>query len=95
MNLGSLDVAEKKPTLLQRVRGALDCWYVLLRDKLVRQSRGGSQVTNCLQLKKGTRFRLSGGEVELLEDDLGSRGGKRLSNQTIKQTAATRGSASY
>ncbi len=73
MNSGSSDVAEeKKPKLSRRVRDAVACWYVLLLDKLFRHGRRGPQATNCLQLKKGTRFRLSGGEVQLLEDELGS-----------------------
>ena len=86
-------MAENKSTLRQKVREAIACWYILLRDKYLRHGRGGSQVTNCLQLKKGTRFRLSGGEVQLLEDDLGDRRVKSSSSQAIIQTAATRGSA--
>lgn len=55
--------------MFERARDTVKCWWVLLRAKLVRNREIDSQVETCLQLKKGTRFRLSGGQVQLLDDD--------------------------
>ncbi len=58
-----------RPTRFQRARGAVVCWLVLFRAKLVGGHRNDPQVEQCLQLKKGTRFRLNGGQVELVEEN--------------------------
>lgn len=54
---------------LRKARDFVVCWWVLLRAKLTGKRQEQLQVSNCLQLRKGTRFRLSGGQMQLLEDD--------------------------
>jgi hypothetical protein len=43
-------------------------------------------VDNCLQLKKGVRFRLSGGEVELLEQDESMRIEEKVNKTSTDKT---------
>jgi hypothetical protein len=57
------------PSILRRARDTVVCWFVLLRAKLVWRRGPDPQVEHCLQLRKGMRFRLNGGQVELLEED--------------------------
>ncbi len=58
-----------RPTRFQSARDTVVCWLVLLRAKIVGGRRNTPQVEQCLQLKKGTRFRLNGGQVEFVEED--------------------------
>ena len=58
-----------RPSRFQRARDTVVCWLVLLRAKLVGGHQNDARVEQCLQLKKGTRFRLNGGQVELVEED--------------------------
>lgn len=73
MDSGIMGKREQEPTLLERTRDAVVCWWVLLKAKWTRQGRRSPEVSNCLQLKKGTRFRLTGGEIHVLEGETGQR----------------------
>lgn len=58
-------------SLFERARTIVVCWWALLSAGLSRRTSDDAKVERCLQLKKGTKFRLSGGEMHLVvEKDL-------------------------
>ena len=61
---------------VKRARNAVRCWWIPLRERVARNHSVDSQVETCLELKKGIRFRLNGGRVQLLDDDTRSGPGK-------------------
>ena len=58
----------RPPARLKKACDFVVCWLVLLRAKLFARRGNDSRIEQCLELKKGTRFRLNGGRVELLEE---------------------------
>jgi len=66
-------------SLFRRARAAAACWRVLLTARLLRRSSEDAHLERCLQFKKGTKFRLSGGEIHFL----GEKDGRRMNaNET-------------
>ncbi len=57
------------PRTFERIRDSVLCWWVFLREKLVCNHETDPRVELCLQLKKGTRFRLNGGRMQFIEGD--------------------------
>ena len=53
-------------SLFGRARAAAACWWVLLTARFLRRNSVDAKVERCLQLKKGTKLRLSGGEIHLV-----------------------------
>jgi hypothetical protein len=53
-------------SLCERVRAAAVCWWVVLTARFLRRSTDDGRIERCLQLDKGTKFRLSGGEMYLV-----------------------------
>lgn len=56
-------------SIFQRLRDVAVCWLILLRAKLVGGENVNPRVEHCIQLKKGTRFHLNGGQVELYREE--------------------------
>ncbi len=61
--------AEQYPSVIRRAYDALVCWWVLVRARLVRTEKSNPEVEHCLQLQKGTRFQLRGGEVHCIDSE--------------------------
>ncbi len=61
--------AERDPSVIRRPYDALVCWWVLLRARLLRTGQSDPEVEHCLQLQKGTRFQLRGGEVHFVDSE--------------------------
>jgi hypothetical protein len=60
---------EKAPSFFDAAYDTVACWWVLLRAKILHRSESDPQVQHCLQLQRGTRFQLSGGEIHFLDSD--------------------------
>lgn len=56
-----------RPSFLRRTYDALACWWVLLRARIAPHNPD-PRLEHCLQVQKGTRFRLSGGQLDFLEE---------------------------
>ena len=61
--------AERDLSVVRRAHDVLVCWWVLLRARLVRTGKSTPEVEHCLQLQKGTRFQLRGGEVHFVDSE--------------------------
>lgn len=61
--------AEQNPSVIHRAYDALVCWWVLLRALLLQPEKSNPEVEHCLQLQKGTRFQLRGGEVYFVDSE--------------------------
>ena len=61
--------AERHPSVIHRAYDALVCWWVLVRARLARTEKSNPEVEHCLQLQKGTRFQLRGGEVHFVDSE--------------------------
>lgn len=59
--------AQRHPSVIRRTVDALVCWWVLLRARLLRTGRSDPEVELCLQLQKGARFQIRGGEVHFVD----------------------------
>ena len=63
--------AQRHPSVIQRAFDALVCWCVLLRARLLRTGQSDPEVEHCLQLQKGARFQIRGGEVHFVDSGSG------------------------
>lgn len=61
--------AEPRPSADRRAYETLVCWWVLLRARLIGKGQSDPEVEHCLQLQKGTRFQLSGGEIRFIDPE--------------------------
>jgi hypothetical protein len=61
--------AERHPSVVRRAYDTVLCWWVLLRARLRRDGKPDPEVEHCLQLQKGTRFLLSGGEIRFVDPE--------------------------
>ena len=67
--VGAARQPERHPSVIHRAYDALVCWWVLVRARLVRTEKSDPEVEHCLQLQKGTRFQLRGGEVHFVDSE--------------------------
>ena len=61
--------AEQNASVIHRAYDALVCWWVFLRALLLQPGKSNPEVEHCLQLQKGTRFQLRGGEVHFVDSE--------------------------
>ncbi len=65
----SAEQAGPRSSVIRRARDTLACWWVLLRAHVLGAGKTDPEIEHCLQLKKGTRFYIGGGEVHFADSE--------------------------